>query len=132
MRLQKTYQKHSLTKIFFAMAFLIALSFSSGYIVNTSSPYQEVTKTELVLSCKVKRTNWTDSFSKTFNLNKTAKPAASKNYEAGFLLAYNKLTEVKFDNLSLQSPLITSPSCFNPVKTIPKSSKENDFISFAG
>jgi hypothetical protein len=84
MRLQKTYQKHSLTKIFFAMAFLIALSFSSGYIVNTSSPYQEVTKTELVLSCKVKRTNWTDSFSKTFNLNKQQNQLLQKIMKQGF------------------------------------------------
>ena len=129
---QTTYQKHSLTKLFFALAFLISLSFTPGYVNYTTAFLQKKAKTELVVPYKAKTPNWIKSFNKKSNAKSITKSPALKNYEAGFLLAFNKLTKAKFDNLKQHPPLIKSPECFYSLKTVPQSSKENDFISFIG
>ena len=131
MATQKTYQKNGLTKLLFAIAFLIVVPFSTGYAVKTS-PLQQKTKTELVVPFKNKTPGWIKSFHKKTNLKTFTKSLSSKNYEAGYLFTYNKFIEVKFDNLSQKYYLIKSPGAFFQVKTIPQSSEENDFISLAG
>ena len=132
MQPQNTYKKSTLTKIFFALTFLISLPFYSGYAGYSGFPPQQKAKTELVVSHKVKTPDWIKSSYKKVNQKTLTKALPSKNYETGFLFAYNKLTEVKFDNLSRKHSLIKSPGIFFRAKTIPHSSKENDFNSFAG
>ena len=129
---QTTYQKHSLTKLFFALAFLISPYFTPGYVNYTTAFLQQKAKTEVVVSYKAKIPNWIKSFHKKSNPKSITKPPALKNYSADFLLAFNKLTKVRFDNLKQHSFLIKSPGCFYPLKTVPQSSNENDFISFIG
>ena len=129
---QTRYQKHSLTKIIFALAFLISLSFSPGYVNYVNNLARQKTKTELVVSYKAKTPKWIKSLYKKVNAKTFTKSPASIKYELVLLQAYNKLTKIKFDNLKQHSPLIKSPGCFYPLKTVPQSSKENDFISFAG
>ena len=102
-----------------------------GRPANTA-PIQQETKTELVVPFKVKTPEWTKSFHKKGNLKTYTNSPASKKYEAGYLFTYNKLVEVKINNLSRKYSLIKSPDSFFRIKTIPRSSKENDFISFAG
>ena len=126
---QTIYHKHSPAKIFFAVALLISLSFFPGAGISSASAFQQEVKTELVVPFKAKTPGWIKSFCKKVNAKAFTKSPASKKYEAGFLLAYNQLTEVKFDNLSRKYSLINSPCTFFRIKTIPKTSEENDFIS---
>jgi len=129
---QKTYKKKSPAKIFFALSLLLALSFFPGNVSSAASPLQGLTKTELVLSRKIKTHCWAKLFNKNHNLKTHSKSPASKINEAGILFAYNNLIKVKLDNLSRQHLLIKSPRFFSRIKTIPKTSKENHFISFEG
>ena len=132
MQQQNTYKKSTLTKIFFALTFLISLSFFPGVGGNSALAFQQEIKTELVVFQKVKTPEWTKPFHKKFKLKTFTKSPASKKYEAGFLLAYNKLTEIKFKNLSRKYSLIKSPGIFIRVKIIPQSSEDNYFIPYAG
>ena len=129
---QKSYNKHSPAKIIFALALLISLSFFSGVGGSSVSAFQQEIKTELVVSFKAKTPGWIKSLHKKFSSRTFTQSSATENFEAGFLLAYNKLIEVKFDNLSRKYSLIKSPDSFFRIKTIPRSSKENDFNSFTG
>lgn len=127
-----TYQKNSLAKIIFALTFLISLSFFPGYVNHINNSARQKTKTALVVSYKAKIPKWIKSLYKKVNAKTFTKSPASIKYELVLLRAYNKLTKIKFDNLKQHSPLIKSPGCFYPFKTVPQSSKENDFISLAG
>jgi hypothetical protein len=132
MATQKTYKKKSPTKIFFALAFLISLSFFPGVGSSTASQFQGVTKTELVVSSKVKTPKWTIPFHKKVNLKSFIKSHAVKINETAFLSAYNILTKVKFRYLLKSTSSLKFPYNFFRIKTIPKTSEENDFISSAG
>ena len=129
---QKSYNKHSPAKIIFALALLISLSFFSGVGGSSASAFQREIKTELVVSYKAKTPEWTKSFHKKFSSRTFTQSPTTKNSEAGFLLAYNKLTKAKLYNLSQKYSSIKSPDSFIRVKIIPQSSEDNYFIPYAG
>ncbi len=129
---QNTYQKNGLKRLLFAIAFLISLSLFPGVGSNSASAFQQEIKTELVVSYKAKTPGWIKSLHKKFSSRTFTQSPTTKNSEAGFLLAYNKLTKAKLYNLSQKYSSIKSPDSFIRVKIIPQSSEDNDFIPFAG
>ena len=129
---EKTY-RHSPAKIFFALAFLVSLSFFPGAGGSSAAAqFQGRTKTELVVSSKVKTPGWQRSFHKKVKLKTITESPALRNYESYLLFAYNKLIKARFKILSPNKPLIKFPDTFFRVKTIPETSEENNFIFFAG
>lgn len=128
---QPTY-RHSPAKILFALAFLISLSFFPGTGGSTISAHREKTKTEQVFSYKIKTPDRLKSFQKKVNYQTPGKSPALKNYETQLLSAYNRLIKTKFKAISQLYPPINLPDASFRLKTIPQTSKENDFISFAG
>jgi len=129
MQQKTTYHKNSVAKIFFALAFLIFLSFFPATGSVNVSTFQGKAKTELVDSHEVKTPDWIKSLQKKVSLKAVTKSLTSKNYGAGLLSAYNTLTKVKFKTISQIYSSIKSPDSFIRVKTIPQNSKYNRFIS---
>jgi len=130
--IQLTY-KDKLTKWLLTITLLFSVFTFSGYASNSQSRQQQATQTELVISNNHKTCKRVISYKKYFELISYNDFLISTYISwANTLFTYNILTKVKLDSISKQFYSYKSTGRFLQVKTIPKSSDEDIFVTFIG
>lgn len=125
------YGKARQTKWLLTVALFLSLFSFSGY-TGISQTLQEATQTELVLSDRKDTTKRAVHFYDTLLADRSESGPVSKTCLANYLLSYNRLVEIRFKNLSEPPGIRKLSDHFYQVKTIPQSSKEDNFVSSIG
>jgi hypothetical protein len=128
-----TYYKGNLTKWLLTVALFFSIISFAGYASNYNTSLQQVTKTERVLSNKIKTYKRTITFKNAFaySLRKNSYSNTYKDWKNA-LIVLDCLSKVKADDVARKFNLYIPYEQFRHVKTIPQSSKEDLFVPCIG
>lgn len=128
---RKIRKNDRLTSGLTAVMLILSLFFFSGNVATTQTPFQELAKTELVVSASQQAGSRVYSIHQVLRAGYIYKPVFSVAIEAHALLCFNRLIKIKDQHMA-QAALAISPKrvfTFLPVKTVPHNPKEQHFTS---
>jgi hypothetical protein len=120
----KTYHAGKLSNWVLIATFILSVFLFSGYVNNTETQ-PKTTQTEFVSSYKPQKVRRALSLTKVCTSVYLNTPLSIRGYQTPFLIAFNRLTKIKFDQNKKQCVAFKPIEQFRSIKTIPQSKNED-------